>query len=100
LRYAGAFGLVVTMRHFVRFAKFSPCGSLARSGWRLRLFATWDEASAFARQMLGADWRVETGDFGDGEPEATRPSTAEPSLVVKLAQSLETASVSPRFRRA
>ncbi len=88
------------MRHFVRFAKFSPSGSLARSGWRLRLFATWDEASAFAQQMIGADWCVETGDFGEAELEATTPSRAEESLAAKLTQSLERASAVPRFRRA
>ena len=88
------------MRHFVRFAKFSPSGSLARSGWRLRLFATWDEASAFAQQMIGADWCVETGDFGEAELEATTLSRAEESLAAKLTRSAERASVVPRFRQA
>ncbi len=88
------------MRHFVRFAKFSPCGSIARSGWRLRLFATSNEASAFARQMVGAYWRVEVGDVDEIEPEAPGAFIAARSLAATLAPSPERASVGPRFGRA
>ena len=96
----GAHDATLPMQHFVRFAKFSPCGSIARSGWRLRLFATSNEASAFARQMVGACWRVEVGDFDDTEPDAPGPSRVEPSLAGSLAPSPRRASVGPGFGSA
>ena len=55
------------MRHFVRFAKVSASGSVDRGGWRLRIFLTSREAGAFAEGLAGKPWRVETGQYEDGE---------------------------------
>jgi hypothetical protein len=55
------------MRHFVRFARLSANGSVDRGGWRLRIFLTSDEAGAFAGDLAGRFWRVEIGDYEDGE---------------------------------
>jgi hypothetical protein len=55
------------MRHFVRFAKLSASGSVDRIGWRLRIFLTSREAGAFAEELAGRLWRVETGQYEDGE---------------------------------
>jgi hypothetical protein len=88
------------MQHFVRFAKFSPCGSIARSGWRLRLFATSNEASAFAEQVVGACWRVEVGTFDETEREVPGAFIGARSLTAPLARPPESASVGRRFGRA
>ena len=55
------------MRHFVRFAKVSASGSVDRVGWRLRIFLTSHDASAFAEELVGRLWRVEIGEYEDGE---------------------------------
>ena len=55
------------MRHFVRFAKVSASGSVDRVGWRLRIFLTSREAGAFAEELAGKLWRVEIGQYEDGE---------------------------------
>jgi hypothetical protein len=55
------------MRHFVRFAKVSASGSVDRVGWRLRIFLTSREADAFAEAFAGKLWRVEIGEYDDGE---------------------------------
>jgi hypothetical protein len=65
------------MKHFVRFAKVSAYGAIARPGWRLRLFATANEASTFAREMIDNGWRAELGNVGDAEPDAPNPLLAE-----------------------
>ena len=56
------------MRHFVRFAKVSANGSVDRGGWRLRIFLTSDEAGAFAEDLAARFWRVEIGEYEDGDP--------------------------------
>jgi hypothetical protein len=58
------------MRHFVRFAKVSASGSVDRDGWRLRIFLTSREAGAFAGEFAGKLWRVEIGQYEDGEVNA------------------------------
>jgi hypothetical protein len=75
------------MRHFVRFAKVSPCGSVARSGWKLRLFASSREARAFAEQMIEAHWRVESGRVDEFAPGAPRPLTADRNPAAQFGQS-------------
>ncbi|MGA2492237.1 MAG: hypothetical protein ABSF67_04725 [Roseiarcus sp.] len=55
------------MRHFVRFAKLSASGSVDRVGWRLRIFLTSREAGAFANGLVGNLWRIEIGQYEDGE---------------------------------
>jgi hypothetical protein len=55
------------MRHFVRFAKVSTSGSVDRVGWRLRIFLTSHEAGAFAKELAGKLWRIEIGQYEDGE---------------------------------
>jgi hypothetical protein len=55
------------MRHFVRFAKLSASGSVDRLGWRLRIFQTSREAGAFADRFAGNLWRIEIGQYEDGE---------------------------------
>ncbi len=55
------------MRHFVRFAKVSAAGSVDRVGWRLRIFMNSREAGAFAEELVGRPWRVEIGQYEDGE---------------------------------
>jgi hypothetical protein len=55
------------MRHFVRFAKLSANGSVDRVGWRLRIFLTSREAGAFANEFAGNLWRIEIGQYEDGE---------------------------------
>jgi hypothetical protein len=55
------------MRHFVRFAKLSASGSVDRVGWRLRIFLTSREAGAFANALAGNLWRIEIGQYEDGE---------------------------------
>ena len=55
------------MRHFVRFAKLSASGSVDRLGWRLRIFQTSREAGAFADGFAGNLWRIEIGQYEDGE---------------------------------
>jgi hypothetical protein len=58
------------MRHFVRFAKLSASGSVDRVGWRLRIFLTSREAGAFADKFAGNLWRIEIGQYEDGEARA------------------------------
>jgi hypothetical protein len=58
------------MRHFVRFAKLSASGSVDRVGWRLRIFQTSREAGAFANEFSGNLWRIEIGQYDDGESSA------------------------------
>ena len=58
------------MRHFVRFAKLSASGSVDRIGWRLRIFLTSREAGAFANELAGNLWRIEIGQYEDGEVNA------------------------------
>ncbi len=58
------------MRHFVRFAKVSASGSVDRVGWRLRIFQTSREAGAFAEELAEKLWRVEIGQYEDGEVNA------------------------------
>jgi len=65
----------------------------------LRLFATSNEASAFARQMIGASWRVEVGDLDEMEPEAPGAFIAARSLAAALAPS-QSAAVARRYGRA
>ena len=69
------------MRHFVRFAKVSANGSVDHVGWRLRIFLTSREAGAFADGLVGKSWRVEIGEYEDGEvaarAELTRRFRAE-----------------------
>ena len=60
----------MVMKHFVRFAKQTASGTIGPRGWRLRLFATANEASTFAREMVDKDWRVELGNTGDAAPDA------------------------------
>jgi hypothetical protein len=55
------------MRHFVRFAILSASGSVDRVGWRLRIFLTSREAGAFANELAGNLWRIEIGQYEDGE---------------------------------
>ena len=55
------------MRHFVRFAKLSASGSVDRVGWRLRIFLTSHEAGVFANELAGNLWRIEIGQYEDGE---------------------------------
>jgi hypothetical protein len=62
------------MRHFVRFAKLSAGGSVDRVGWRLRIFLTSREAGAFADKFAGNLWRIEIGQYEDGEARAPRPN--------------------------
>ena len=59
------------MRHFVRFAKLSASGSVDRVGWRLRIFLTPGEAGAFAEEFAGKPWRIEIGEYEDGEVNAS-----------------------------
>ncbi len=59
------------MRHFVRFAKVSASGSVDRVGWRLRIFLTSREAGAFAEELAGNLWRIEIGEYEDGEVNAS-----------------------------
>jgi len=59
------------MRHFVRFAKLSASGSVDRIGWRLRIFLTSREAGAFANEFAGNLWRIEIGQYEDGEVNAS-----------------------------
>jgi hypothetical protein len=58
------------MRHFVRFAKVSASGSVDRVGWRLRIFLSSREAGAFAEELAGKMWRIEIGEYEDGEVNA------------------------------
>ncbi len=58
------------MRHFVRFAKLSASGSVDRVGWRLRIFLTSREAGTFANELSGNLWRIEMGQYDDGEASA------------------------------
>ena len=55
------------MQHFVRYARFSFSGTLLKPGWRIRLFAAPGEAREFAEDLIGDNWRVETGSY-DGAP--------------------------------
>ncbi|MBV8472728.1 MAG: hypothetical protein JO234_04860 [Hyphomicrobiales bacterium] len=64
---------VIAMKHFVRFAKLSASGRISPRGWRVRLFATANDASAFAQGMIGNGWRAELGDVGDLEAAAPNP---------------------------
>ena len=59
------------MRHFVRFAKLSASGSVDRIGWRLRIFQSSREAKAFANELGGNPWRIEIGQYEDGEANAS-----------------------------
>jgi hypothetical protein len=71
------------MKNFVKFAKLTASGAVVRPGWRLRLFATANEASAFAREMIAKGWRAELGTVGDVESDAPRlPLVKWPSRVV------------------
>jgi hypothetical protein len=63
------------MRHFVRFAKLSASGSVDRVGWRLRIFQTSREAGAFADELAGNLWRIEIGQYEDGEARAPAERT-------------------------
>ena len=58
------------MRHFVRFARLSASGSVDRVGWRLRIFLSSREAGAFANELAGNLWRIEIGQYEDGEASA------------------------------
>ena len=58
------------MRHFVRFARLSASGSVDRVGWRLRIFLSSREAGAFANELSGNLWRIEIGQYEDGEVSA------------------------------
>jgi len=58
------------MRHFVRFARLSASGSVDRVGWRLRIFLSSREAGAFANELAGNLWRIEIGQYEDGEVSA------------------------------
>ena len=58
------------MRHFVRFARLSASGSVDRVGWRLRIFLSSREAGAFANALAGNLWRIEIGQYEDGEASA------------------------------
>jgi hypothetical protein len=62
------------MRHFVRFAKLSASGSVDRVGWRLRIFLTSREAAVFADELAGNLWRIEMGQYEDGEVGAAADS--------------------------
>jgi hypothetical protein len=58
------------MQHFVRYARFSFSGTLLKPGWRIRLFAAPGEAREFAEELLGDNWRVETGSYGGAAAES------------------------------
>ncbi len=88
------------MKHFVRFARLSTSGAIARPGWRTRLFATSNEASAFAQKMTGKDLRVELGDLGDVEPDSPSPATAKRGLAAELIGPLERVAMDPHKGRA
>ena len=59
------------MRHFVRFAKVATNGLVDRGGWRLRIFLTPAEARSFAQTLAQEPWLVETGQYEDGELDAS-----------------------------
>jgi hypothetical protein len=79
------------MRHFVRFAKVAPNGRVDRGGWRLRIFLTPAEARAFAQTLAQDPWRVETGQYEDGE--------FDPAAIVLRRLRADTASGSDRRPR-
>ena len=57
-----------------------------KSGWRLRLFATANEARAFSRQLLVGGWRVEAGHCGsNAAPPAPEPAELAPRLTAREA---------------
>ena len=61
------------MEYFVRYARFGPSGAPTKTGWRLRLFATANEARTFSRQLVVGGWRVEAGRCGEATPQAPGP---------------------------
>ena len=56
---------MITMKYFVRYAKFWQSGASTKSGWKVRIFATASEARAFFQKMSLAGWSVEAGRFRD-----------------------------------
>ena len=66
----------------------------------MRLFASANEARAFAQQMIDARWRAEVGDFGETAPDAPTISIAEPGAAAGLASSFPRAAVERRVGRA
>ena len=68
------------MQHFVRYARFSFTGTLLKPGWRIRLFAAPAEAREFAEELIGDNWRVETGSYdrAPAEAEVLEPELAGP----------------------
>jgi hypothetical protein len=80
------------MNYFVRFAKAFPSGAIAPPGWRVRLFATSNEAGAFAQEMIGKGCRAELGNFGEPAAGAPSPKTAERSFIDELIEWLERAA--------
>ncbi len=89
----------ITMNHFVRFAKLSASGTLGRAGWRLRMFATSNEAGAFARQMMSKGWRVETGELDDTDADAPSAPWVERSLGAELTPAIDRTAVGLRQSR-
>ena len=88
------------MDHYVRYAKPSACGVIRSPGWRLRLFATSNEADAFSQEMIGRGWRIEIGALDQVETDASSPTAAEPSFTDELAELLEhAASLTSRPQR-
>jgi hypothetical protein len=83
---------VIAMDYFVRYARFGPSGSLMKSGWKLRLFATANEARAFSQQLVLGGWRVEAGRCGsDAAPPAPDLAEIAPGRATRLAPPRETA---------
>ncbi len=64
------------MKHFVRFAKPTVSGTIARPGWKLRLFPTSAVANAFAKEMVSGGWRAEAGDLDDEALKTTAVSAS------------------------
>lgn len=69
------------MKHFVRFAKLTASGTIGPRGWRLRLFATANEASTFAGEMVDNGWRAELGNVGDLEAAAPGAQVTSEALL-------------------
>lgn len=87
------------MKYFVRFTKITASGTIARSGWRLRLFADSNAAGAFAQEMIDNGYRAEMGDVGEVAADAPTPKVAERNFSDEPIQSLERASFNSRKGR-
>jgi hypothetical protein len=89
------------MEYFVRYARFGPSGVITKSGWRLRLFATANEARIFSRQLLVGGWKVEAGRCaGDAAQQASSPSEIATGRAARIAPAGEGAFPAPPLGRA